>query len=215
MPVPGGSVDDDLTGFEVTGDVEGGEGSDEYGDADEEVDGVDSGDEVEEVAALAGAEEDVLGGELTPGYPLAGQEGEAEDDGCGEPGECAAGDGLAETEPLVHNVVFAEHLAAGEFHGDGADEEDGGVEPEDAGNEGGDPLVDVVVVGVDVAGGLVDEKSGDDGDEEHQVAGEGEEDAEAIAMEAFVGATMAVGSVVPVVAVAASAGAFVSWGTPA
>ena len=38
------------------------------------MDGVDAGDEVEEVAALVGAEEDVLGGELAPGDPLAGEE---------------------------------------------------------------------------------------------------------------------------------------------
>ncbi len=72
-----------------------------------------------------------------------------------------------------------------------------------------------MVVGVDVAGGLVDEEGADDGDKEHQVAGEGEEDAHAVAMEAFVGAAAAVGAIVPVVVVAPAAGAFVSWRTPA
>ncbi len=62
MPVPGGTVDEDLTGFELAGDVETGEGGDKGGDADEEMESVDSGDEVEEVAALAGFEEDVLEG---------------------------------------------------------------------------------------------------------------------------------------------------------
>ena len=92
---------------------------------------------------------------------------------------------------------------------------DRGVEPEDGRDDGGAPLVDVVVVGVDVAGGLVDEEGADDRDEEHEVAGEGEEDAHAVAMEALVGAAVAVGAFVPVVAVATAAGAFVSWRTPA
>src|ERR1700722_8500813 len=112
------------------------------------MDRVDAGDEVEEVAALIGAEEDVLGREFAPGDPLAGEEDEAESNSGGEPGKCAAGDGFADAEPLVHDVVFAEHVSAGELHGDGAEEEDGGVEPEDAGDGGGNPLVDVVVVGV-------------------------------------------------------------------
>ena len=66
---------------------------------------MDAGDEVEEMAALVGAEEDVLEGELTPGDPLAGEEEQAKNDGGGEPGERAAGDGFAEAEPLVHDVV--------------------------------------------------------------------------------------------------------------
>ena len=47
--------------------------------------GVGDGDEVEEVATGVGAEEDVLGGELVPGDPLAGEEEEAEGEGRGEP----------------------------------------------------------------------------------------------------------------------------------
>ena len=110
---------------------------------------------------------------------------------------------------------LTEHVAAGDLHGDGAEEEDGGVEPEDGRDGGGEPLVDVVVVGVEVAGGLVDEEGADDGDEEHEVAGEGEEDAHAVAVEALVRAAAAVGTVVPVVAVAAAAGALVGWRTSA
>ena len=130
-------------------------------------------------------------------------------------GMSAAGDGFAEAEPLVHDVGLAEHGAAGDLHGDGAEEKDGGVEPEDGRDGGGEPGVDVVVVGVDVAGGLVDEEGADDGDEEHEVAGEGEEDAHAVAMEALVGAAAAVGALVPVVVVASAAGALVGWRTPA
>jgi hypothetical protein len=215
VPVPCGAVDDDLAGFEVPGDVEAGEGSDKYGDAQEEVGAVDPGDEVEEVTALVCTEEDVLGGELAPGDPLAGEEGEPEGDGRGEPWDGAAGDGFADAKPLVHDVIFAEHLAAGEFHGDGADDEDGGVEPEDAGYCGGCPLVDVAIVGVDVSGRLIDEEGGNDGNEEHEIAGEGEEDAHAIAMKTFVGATAAIGAIVPVIAVAAAAGTLVGWRTPA
>ena len=47
---------------------------DECGDAEEEMSGVRDGDEVEEVAARVGVEEDVLRGELRPGDPLTGEE---------------------------------------------------------------------------------------------------------------------------------------------
>ena len=62
MPVPGYAVDENLTGFELAGDIEADKGGDERCDAEEEVDGVDAGDEIEEVAALVGAEEDLLSG---------------------------------------------------------------------------------------------------------------------------------------------------------
>jgi hypothetical protein len=64
-----------------------------------------------------------------------------------------------------------------------------------------------------VAGGLIDEEGADDGDEEHQVAGKSEEDAEAIAVETFVRAAAAVGALVPVFSVSASAGSLVGWRT--
>jgi len=41
------------------------------------VEGVDAGDEIEEVAALAGLEEDALEGKLLPCGPLASQEEQA------------------------------------------------------------------------------------------------------------------------------------------
>ncbi len=72
-----------------------------------------------------------------------------------------------------------------------------------------------MVVGVDVAGGLIDKESADDGDEEHEIAGESEEDSESITMEALVGAAAAVGALVPVFAVASSAGTLVGWRTAA
>ena len=80
-----------------------------------------------------------------------------------------------------------EHAAAGDLHGDRAEEKDGGVEPEDGGDAGGEPVVDVAVGGVEVAAGLGDEEDADQGGEEHEVAGEGEEDAEAVACRAFRG----------------------------
>ncbi len=59
---------------------------------------------------------------------------------------------------------------------DGAEEKDGGVEPEDGGDGGGQPVVDVAAVGVEVAAGLGDEEDADERDEEHEVAAEGEEE---------------------------------------
>ena len=49
-----------------------------------------TGDEVEEMAARVGGEEDVLRGELIPGDPLAGEEERAEGEGGREPDGGAA-----------------------------------------------------------------------------------------------------------------------------
>lgn len=81
MPVPGGGIDQDLAGLKLARDVEADEGGDESRDAEEEMDGVDAGDQVEEMAALVGAKEDVLDGELTPRDPLADEKEQAEGDG--------------------------------------------------------------------------------------------------------------------------------------
>jgi len=95
MPVPCGAVDQDLAVLQLSRDIEASEGRDEGGDTQEEVDRVDAGDEVEEVAALVGLEEDVLDGKLSPCCPLSGEEEQAECDGGREPGECASRDGFA------------------------------------------------------------------------------------------------------------------------
>jgi len=96
VPVPGCGVDQDLAGFQLAGEVKAAKGGNEGRDAKEEMDGVNAGDEIEEVAALVGLEEDVLEGELTPGDPLTAKEEEAQCDGCGDPGQGAAGDRFSE-----------------------------------------------------------------------------------------------------------------------
>ena len=62
MPVPDGGVDQHLPVGERPGDLKGDERGYQRCDAEHEVDGVGDRDEVEEVAAGVGAEEDVLGG---------------------------------------------------------------------------------------------------------------------------------------------------------
>ena len=81
MPVPDGGIDEDLAGGEGAGELEGCESDDEGDDAEDEMHGMGDGDEVEEVAAGVGAKEDVLGGELVPGDPLAGEEEDTEREG--------------------------------------------------------------------------------------------------------------------------------------
>ena len=81
VPVPGDAIDQNLTGFELAGDVETNEGGDERCDAEEQMDGVDAGDQVEEVAALVGAEENPLDSQLPPCGPLTGEKEQAEDSG--------------------------------------------------------------------------------------------------------------------------------------
>src|ERR1700748_2203934 len=74
VPVPGDAVYEDLAGFEAARDVEADKCREQGPQAEEEVYCVDARDEVEEVAALVGAEEDVLCGELMPGAPLSKKE---------------------------------------------------------------------------------------------------------------------------------------------
>ena len=65
-----------------------------------------------------------------------------------------------------------------------------------------------------MAAGLGHEENADEGDEEHEVAAEGEEHADAGLREAFAGTTATLGTVIPTVAVAVTAGAFVcGWAT--
>ena len=212
MPVPGGAVDEDLTVFHELGGVEAVERGEQGTDAEEEVDGVGVGDEEEEVGGGIGLEEDMLEGELLPGNGLSGEEDEAEDDGGGEPGHGAAGGRAAQAEPLFHDVGLVEHAAACDLHGGGGDDDDGSVEPEDGGDGGGEPLVDVGVVGVEVTGGLGDEEGADDGDEEHEIAGKGEEYGHAIAGEALARTAATLGAIVPVITFATAAGTFVDVG---
>src|SRR5580698_4052175 len=183
MPVPGGAVDGDLAHLDALEAEHGDEGKDEGTDAQQQVDAVGSGDQIEEVAVGIGGEEESLLGELLPGDPLADEEEAAEDDGGDEPGCGAADGGAAEAEPLFHDVDFAEEMAAAHLHGEGGEQEDGGVDPEDRGRREKMPVGDDVVGGIDVDGALADEESADENGEEDEVAGETGEHSHAIADE--------------------------------
>src|SRR5262249_14325765 len=150
----------------------------------EQVGAVDSGDEVEEVAAgVRRVEVEALLNELLPGDPLSGEEERPQDKGCDHPRRGALDGGTPEAKPLVHDVDFAEELAAGYRHGEAAEDEDGGVDPEDGRNGQGVPVGDVVLAGVEVAGALTHEEGADKSDEEHEIASEGEENSEPVAGE--------------------------------
>ena len=122
-----------------------------------------------------------------------------------QPGQGAARGGLAEAEPLFHGVDLVEHMAARELHGDGAEQQHGGIEPEDGRNGGGKPVVDDAVVSVDVGVAFGVEEDADDADEEHDDGGEGKEEAEAVGGEALARAARTLWRVVAVVVVAAAA----------
>lgn len=201
VPVPDGGVDEDLAGGERARELEGRQCGDEAADAEEQMHGVGDGDEVEEVAARVGAKEDVLRGELIPGDPLTGEEEGTEEQSEREPDGGSAGDGAADAEPLVHGILFAEHGLAGNLGGGRAEDESGGVDPENGGDGGGEPLVDEVVVGVEVATGLGDEEDADQRNEEYEIPAEGEEEADASLGEAFARAAVAPGLIIPVVAI--------------
>ena len=204
VPVPGGAVDEDLPQLQAMEQEERGERGGEREDAEDKVSAMRPGDEVEEVAAGIGGEEEALGGEVIPGHPLADEEGDAERDGGGEPGRGAARGGPAHAEPLFHHIEFVEELAARHLHGDAGEDEDGGVEIEDGRNQQRMPIHDVGAVAVEVAGGLAEEEGGDQRHEEHEVAGQSGEDAHAITHEQR--AWAAAVAMVPVFVATATAG---------
>src|ERR1700683_64702 len=74
MQGPGGAVAGDLAHFDALETKHGDESEDEGADAEQEVDAVGSGDEIEEVAVGIGGEEEALLGELLPCDPLADEE---------------------------------------------------------------------------------------------------------------------------------------------
>ena len=105
-------------------------------------------------------------------------------------------------------------LRRGELGGGGAEQEDRGVEEQDAGKDDGAPGVDPLVVGAPVAGGFAEQKGADEGGEEHEDAAERDEETDAGLGEALAGTA---GMRAPVVAVSFSvaAGSLVGWRTAA
>ena len=208
VPVPGGAVHQYLAVFDAAEGEEADAGGEQARDACGKMDGVGAGEDVEGVAAgPARLEAETLEGKLAPGEPLAGEEERAEYEGRQQPGQCAAADGMAQAEPLLHSVYGVEDVAAGDLDGEGAEQQERGIEPEDGRDGGGQPGVDGVVVGVEAAGGVGDGEDADQPGEEEEDGTEGEEEAEAVGDEALAGAIRAVGTAVPVVVVAATAGA--------
>lgn len=218
MPIPGYGVDHDLAIFYAAEGREANKRGNEGEDAGGEMERVCVGDDVEGVATeTAGFEGRSEGGELMPGDRLADEEERTEGKSGDEPGQSSAGGGLAEAEPFFHGIDLVKHVPAGEFDSYGTEEKDGCVEPEDRWDSGGEPVVDVVIVGIDVAGGLGVEEEADDADEEHEDGAEGEEKSEAVGGKALSGTALRPGRIIAIVIVATAASAFevaIIWRTP-
>lgn len=98
-------------------------------------------------------------------------------------------------------------MAAGDLHGDRAEQNQRGVQPQHRRHGGGQPGVDGVVIHVDAASGLRDREDTDQSSEEEKDGAEREEEAKSISHEALARASRVAGTIVPVVVVAPSAGA--------
>ena len=100
--------------------------------------------------------------------------------------------GGAEAEPFFEDVKFAEDVAAGQFDGHGAEEQERGIEEEDARQQNRMPVADLLHgARVHVHGGLARVEHGDQGDEERHVSGESAEDECAGAIEDIARAAVA------------------------
>src|ERR1700744_2769837 len=95
VPIPGSTVDYDLSQLDTTEEDQGQHRAAESGDAKQQVQTVGSGDEVEEVATRVGGKEDALRHQLFPRNPLPGEKQCAQKDSCGQPGSGAADRGTA------------------------------------------------------------------------------------------------------------------------
>ena len=73
MPVPGGAVDDHLSQLDAAQEDERQHRAGQSGHANQKMETVGSGDQVEKVAARIGGEEDALIHQLLPGDPLAAE----------------------------------------------------------------------------------------------------------------------------------------------
>src|SRR5579859_2189793 len=188
MPVPGEAVDGDLAILDFAQESETGEAGGEGEQTECEMGGVDSGDDVEEVdcGGCPAIEGVPLAGKLAPGGPLAGDEEGTEQQGCAEPGKGAAEGGAAHAQPFFDDVKLVEDVAAGNLHGQAAEDEYGGVQEKNGWELDWMPVADELGgAHVKVAGALVGEEHDGQGEEEHHVAGEGEEDDQADALEQF------------------------------
>ena len=97
-----------------------------------------------------------------------------------------------------------EHVATGEFYCDGTEQKDSSVYPENWRDGSGEPVVDVVVVSVDVTGGFRVEEEGHEAHEEHEDGAHKAEEAQAIGGEALTGTALRAERIVAVVIVAAT-----------
>src|SRR5450631_4221509 len=156
------------------------------------------------MAAWVGGEEDALRHQLFPGDPLAGEKEATQEHSCGQPGSSAADGGTAQTQPLLHDVDLPEKVSAADFHGQAAEQDEGSVDPQNRRDRDRVPVDDPGVVGGEMAAALAGEKGTDQGDEEHEVAGQGEKQHHAVAAEEVSGTTTSGRPVVPVFAVAAT-----------
>src|ERR1700683_1200516 len=126
--------------------------------------------------------------------------------GGGERGGGGGAGGGGGGEPFFHDVDFAEEMAAGHFDGEGGEEEDGSVDPEDGRRGEKMPVGDDIVGGVDVDRALPDEEGANEDGEEDEVASEAGEHSHAIADELLAWTVTARVAGVPVFVAAAAAG---------
>ena len=174
VPVPGGRVDGDLAQLDALEAAEGHKANEEREQAENQVGGVQTGDEVEEVAGRGceAAESESLGGELASRRRHWPARKSSRGRGWRRPGQGAADGGATEAEPFLEHIDFVEDVAAREFHGEAAEQEYGGVEEEDGRQQDGAPVADLFVgPRVEVGAGLTREEKHDQDGEEHHVAG--------------------------------------------
>ena len=90
----------------------------------------------------------------------------------------------AQSEPFFEDVEFAEDMLPGPFHGEAAEQQDGGVEEEDRRQQHGMPVADLAKgFGVHAHACLARVKQRHEHDKEHHVAGQCTENKGAGAMQ--------------------------------
>jgi hypothetical protein len=150
-------------------------------------------------------ESESLGNQLKPGQPLSTEKEKAESESAGHPRERALKSGVAEAQPLFEDVDFAEDVSTGDFDGETAQEQDGGIEKKYGRKQDGVPVADLFVgAGIHVGAGLTREEERDEDGKKHHVGGEDGEDGETNFVQKFARATALVLAVVITAATAAA-----------
>src|ERR1035438_8505177 len=125
LPVPCGGVHGDLAEVDALDPAQRAQAEDESRDADEQVGGVQAGEEIEEGSGRGGklVEGKASRRKLPPGHPLSGEKERAQRERCPQPGKGAIQRWPAHAQPLLQRVDLMEDIPPRQLHGQATEQQ--------------------------------------------------------------------------------------------